>query len=244
MMKRAVYFQVIICFLMGCQLHPDIRASYKAEYFCFDGYRGIGVVSVPVASGSYAIPILAEPMEGSNQTGTLLGEISSDKKAFSVESTAITKNALFEFAYEHLGLPVELIQDNWMRVRIGTDAQGNSFSGWVSITHDLIVEKWDAYLPDRATFIAICDKPTLYETPYGESFFPKVNYQYNDMAKTKRPDYRIYYLERDGDWMKVQFVTPSNLCGRTSQQTVVTEGWIPFLLEDKSPAVWFYPRGC
>lgn len=244
-MRKAIYIPVIISFLVQCcDTEPDMKDSYTAEYFCFDRYRGIGVVSVPASSGSYDVPVFAQPIEGADQIASLVAEISSQAKTFTVEGGAIAENALFEFAYEHLGLPVESIEGDWIKVRLGDDASGNHLSGWISNTPSLVVEKWDTYLPGKATFLATCDKPVLYRSPEGEVFYPDVKYLYDNITKTKRPDYRINYVEVDGDWLKVQFVTPSDLCGGGSQETVITEGWIPYLLDDKSPAVWFYPRGC
>ncbi|MEX2233742.1 MAG: hypothetical protein WD824_16375 [Cyclobacteriaceae bacterium] len=244
-MRKAIYIPVIISFLVQCcDTEPDMMDSYTAEYFCFDGYRGIGVVSVPVSSGSYNVPVFAQPIEGADQIASLVAKISSQAKTFTVEGDAIAENALFEFAYEHLGLPVESIEGDWIKLRLGDDVSGNRLSGWISNTPSLVVERWDTYLPSKATFLATCVKPMLYKAPEGEVFYPDVKYLYDNTTKTKRPDYRINYLEVDGEWLKVQFVTPSDLCGGGSQETVITEGWVPFLLDDKSPTVWFYPRGC
>lgn len=244
-MRKLIYIPVIISFLIQCSdTELDMKNSYAAEFFCFDGYRGIGVVSVPTSSGSYDIPVLSEPTDGADQIASLAVEISSVAKKFSVDGDAIVENALFEFTSEHLGLPIESIEGKWLKVRLGNDASGHHLSGWISNSPSLLVEKWDTYLPSKATFLATCDKPVLYTSPEGEVFYPDVKYLYVNITKTKRPDYRINYLEVDGEWLKVQFVTPSDLCGGGSQATVITEGWVPFLLDDKSPAVWFYPRGC
>jgi hypothetical protein len=116
-MKKVIYIPVIISLLVQCcDTEPDMKDSYAAEYFCFDRYRGIGVVSVPTSSGSYNIPVLAEPIEGADQIASLVAEISSQAKTFTLEGVTIAENALFEFAYEHLGLPVESIEGDWIKV--------------------------------------------------------------------------------------------------------------------------------
>lgn len=244
-MRKVIYIPVILGLLaLRCGTEPDMHDSYTAEYFCFDGYRGIGVASVPNSSGSYAITVFAQPNEDAIQLASLVAEISAYEKTFSVTGAAIVENALFEFAYEHFGLPVESIEGDWIKVRLGKDASGNYLSGWISNVPPVLVEKWDTYLPARAAFLATCDAPVLYKSPNGKAFSPTVKYTYDNITKTKRPDYRIEYLEVNGDWLKVQFVTPSNLCKGVSQKTIITEGWVPFLSNDKSPSVWFYPRGC
>lgn len=243
--EKAIFIPVIVSvFIQCCEMAPDVQNSYTAEYFCFDGYRGIGVVSVPASSGSYDIPALAEPMEGADQIASLVAEISSQSTVFSVEGDMIAENALFEFAYEHPGLPVEAFEGGWIKVRLGYNFSGNPITGWMENTLPLLVETWDTYLPDKATFLATCEKPVLYKLPEGEAFFPEVYFLNDDINKTKRPNYRIEKIEVKGDWMKVQLITPSDLCGEALQGAAITEGWIPFLLDDKSPAVWFYTRGC
>lgn len=245
LMKKTTYILLVTSsIILCCQAPPDTGDSYTVKNFCFDGYRGIGVASVPVSPGSYEIPVLIEPVEGADLVASLVAEITSAKKTFAVEGDAVAEAALFEFTYEHLGLPVEAIEGDWIRVRLGNDASGNPLSGWISNTVPLMVERWDTYLPERATFLATCDQPVLYHSPGGEAYLPPLKYVYDHSARTRRPDYRIKLLEADGQWMRVQLVTPSDLCGASPQESVVTDGWVPYLLDDGSPAVWFYPRGC
>ena len=244
-MKKAIYFCLSVALVsLKCSPDPDPRESYRTEYFCFEGYRGVGVVTVPSSPGSYTISVYADPSATAIEVASLTAEISSLQKNFSIINSAIKEDALFEFAYEQFGLPVELIQNDWVKVRLGQDASGNNLSGWIRNVTPVVLENWATYLPTKATFLAVCEAPLIYKSPGIEPFDPKMRYTYDDIAKIKRPDYRIQHLEVNGEWLKVRFVTPSNLCGSNAQNEIIIEGWVPLLLDDKSPAVWFYPRGC
>src|SRR5687768_11969897 len=110
-MKKAIYLSALISFVIQCcEIAPDVEGSYTVEYFCFDGYRGVGVVSIPDSVGSYDIPVFAAPEEEADLFASFVVEVTSLTKSFTIEGGGVTKDAFFEFNYEHSGVPVELIQ--------------------------------------------------------------------------------------------------------------------------------------
>jgi hypothetical protein len=153
-------------------------------------------------------------------------------------------DVLVETGYETGSLIVlQARQDGWLQIRFGGPLA--SGAGWVHRCHldaatpQLEYQPWENVLAAAAPL-------------YFRSWTPR------NLRKAASPDapvvalippdpnlYSIQPLQFRGDWARVRVSIPSSYCADPKpRRPRVREGWVRWRSNDRSPALWYYTRGC
>jgi hypothetical protein len=157
----------------------------------------------------------------------------------------VAESGGLEFAYEDIGLPLlgapgTLRRSDWLRTFYGIGAAGDTLVGWVrNDTTRVSRLVWSSHLPEHPLWFLDPDSIQFHESVDG----PPVNVRLTPSDSFERFDYILHSLETEGQWMRVEVVSPSDYCAdppRPVRDTV----WIRYLDAGNRPRVWYYTRGC
>jgi hypothetical protein len=148
-----------------------------------------------------------------------------------------------------MGLPIIGRDKEKLKVLIGIDKSGISITGWIKLTEKYLdYYLWESYLVKKELFFLNTKSMYFF---YNEPNGKRVDYclfrnnskfsQY--LEKEYEYDYIMYPIERNGVWLKVEVVSPSDYCEEVIKPKKITF-WIKYLNENGRPLVWYYTRGC
>lgn len=168
---------------------------------------------------------------------------------FQIKSKHIVENCLFEFEYETKGLPIQELEKNSFKIIIGTDSLNNPVMGWVKYnSKSLGYYLWEDYLLKKELYFS--DSPSMYQfykTPHGEKKIIdliKDDSEYSQyLEKEFIFNYIMHPIKKEGKWLKVEVVTPSDYCDEVLKPKKEVL-WIRYLDDKGRPLVWYYTRGC
>ena len=157
---------------------------------------------------------------------------------------SVGADVLVETGYETASFIVlQARPDGWLQIRFGGPLA--SGAGWVHRCHLLHATPRLEYEPWEKRLAAAGPL-------YFRSWAPRT------LRKAAPPDapavasipadpnlYGMVPLEFHGDWARVRVSVPSTHCADSKPaQARVSEGWIRWRGRDRSPALWYYTRGC
>jgi hypothetical protein len=206
--------------------------------------RGIGVLfpaGPALADSSHPTDSLffrAVPAPSARLVGAFLREpLATAGWMYAILGPRGTVPNLLEYGYEEAGVPIDSVAGQWVRVIFGFDSAGMAQHGWAQVQpgRDSLL-LWAEHLPAQPLFFFDREAAAIYALPgQGERPFP--------IQTGPDRDYIMYGDERQGPWLKVRIVSPSDYCNDPSQPATWT-GWIRYLRDDGRPRVWYYTRGC
>lgn len=160
-----------------------------------------------------------------------------------------------EFSNEKIGLILDSLNGNLARVQIGKKGSV-LILGWIKLdSTNLAIYTWDVFFMNKPIFFNnFQNDGKFFNNPYSKDLLEiKINKLstksfmevVNELIVIEH-DYIMYPLEIKGTWMKVNLVTPSDLCPQNNlkvENSFFTV-WIRFLDDQLHTLVWYYPRGC
>jgi hypothetical protein len=153
-------------------------------------------------------------------------------------------DALVETGYETASFIVlQAQQDGWLQIRFGGPLA--SGAGWVHRCHlDAATPRLEYQPWERALAAA----SPLYFRSWTRRMLRKAASTEAPVVAVIPADpnlYGIRPLRFRGDWARVRVSIPSSYCANPRpRRPQVREGWIRWRSPDRSPAVWYYTRGC
>lgn len=144
---------------------------------------------------------------------------------------------LLEFSYEEIGAPLLTIAADsaWAQVVFAHGPDGTPRTGWAAVEAGAIhVVPWRALLPTYPLFF-LPASTGLHDAPGGAPL--------DGGLPGEDVDYILHVEARDGDWLQVRLVTPTDYC-QDPVEPEVRRGWVRYLDVAGRPTVWYYTRGC
>ncbi len=203
--------------------------------------KGIGILSFNSdLKGTIQANIYEKKASKAKLLGSFIQQNDTDGHGdFRVQSKLLQTDSFVEFDYEIRGLPITEVSDKWLKVIYGYDKLGRTLLGWIEhrkgITRYLL---WKDFLKEQDVFFESADQISFYDKPNGTRVEFKL-----EPSKYLVYDYIMKPIEASGNWMKVEVITPSNICA--SPINVRKEiFWIKYLNEYGRPLLWYFTRGC
>ncbi len=200
---------------------------------------GIGVVKY-AAMYSYTAHdlIFAAPTSNADTVATFR----QDSLCFSKPRACVRlAERMIEFDYEVSGWAILRFtpDSEWVKVTLApSDPPGPV--GWVRLRPDTAEALlWSKILRGRPLFFLRSSDIAFYSRPDRRT---RINRPLVRESNSDRFNYIMNPLAARGRWLRVELLSPSNLCGepKVTPDTV----WIEYLTSEKRPNVFYYTRGC
>jgi hypothetical protein len=198
------------------------------------GDPGIGFVALAWredAPATDSLAVHAAPEAGSATVAWFVHERSPG--SYRLEAAPGVRPNLVEHGYEEMGLPLDSVAAGWARVIHGAAPDGAPVTGWVRLEagrteHYL----WRDFLPARGSVQGFRLEPLpLHRRPAGSP------------APPPPADHELRVLGAEGEWLRVEVVSPS-ICSGAGTPAPRDTAWVRYLADDGRPLVWYPSRGC
>jgi hypothetical protein len=202
---------------------------------------GVGVVKY-AAMYSYTATdvILAAPSRAADTIATL----TRDSLCFAKPRGCVRSyDRMIEFDYEVPGWAIlRFSQDSaWVKVTLDPSHSSGPV-GWVRVRSDTAVALlWTQVLPGKPLFFLHPAEIAFYDRPDRGA---RVDRQLMKYPSSERFNYIMNPLVARGRWLRVQLMSPSNLCESPEPTVRADTVWIEYLTPANHPRVFYYTRGC
>jgi hypothetical protein len=151
-------------------------------------------------------------------------------------NTRFQSKGSIEFDNETFGLPVRSsLARGWFEVIYDKNKQ----PGFVKISKSILKYlTWRELLPKKFLFFQSVSDIQFFDSPNGK----RQEFELAQLEHQKY-DYIMKPITTEGNWMKVEIVTPSDNC-HFPEIIVKAIFWIKYLDDNGRPLVWYFTRGC
>ncbi len=202
---------------------------------------GIGVIKY---KEMFTYKVIDTIFTDSNVDSKIKAILNSRSLAFTIGEDVFSFKRMIEYDYEIPGFAILKFNSDssWAEVTLDPYNLLEPPTGWVNLKKDgTSFILWSNLLTNKNLFFLNPDDIQFYSKPNKSETNP---IKLEMFINSNRYDYIMKPILRNGNWLKVEVLTPSPYCKSEEVEVSPKILWIQYLNDNQRPNVFFYTRGC